>query len=112
MSADDSPLKVYGRAKINIKFGQSWFSHSVLVADITNEGLIGIDFLMQHGITLDFANKTIRCKDETMEAQCQQIRERTCRIAVAEGVLIPPGTRQIVEEELQEPYSRRLVDGT
>ena len=33
----------------------------MVVADVTNEGFIGLDFLTTHQVTLDFATKEVTC---------------------------------------------------
>ena len=40
VTADDQPLKLYGQADFNIKFGSYWVRHTALVAEVTNDGLI------------------------------------------------------------------------
>ena len=45
LSADDSAIRVYGKAVMNIQQGDKHVRHMVLVAEIANEGLIGMDFL-------------------------------------------------------------------
>ena len=47
VTADDSELKVYGQAKFQIEFGKRC-THQLLVAEISYEGIIGIDFLLDH----------------------------------------------------------------
>ena len=105
VTADDTPLNVYGQTTFNIKFGSQWVRHQTLVADISNEGLIGIDFLTQHKVSLDFANKKISFHGEDFQAQCYDVRERACRIHVNEGVMIPAGTRRIIEAKASHPLA-------
>ena len=59
LSADDSSIRVYGKAVMNIELGDKHVRHMVLVAEIAKEGLIGTDFLRAHGIVFDFANNNI-----------------------------------------------------
>ena len=103
VTADDQPLKLYGQAVFNIKFGSYWVRHAALVAEVTNDGLIGIDFLSQHGVTLNFSTKTISFHGEDLEAQCNRTQEKACRIAVTESITIPAGTRKIVQAKSSKP---------
>ena len=105
VTADDTPLKILGRTIFNIKFGKQWVRHSVIVANVTNEGLIGMDFLLEHKVSLDFANKTVHFHGEDFQAQCNSTRERACRVAISEGVMIPAGTRMIVEAKASHPLA-------
>ena len=105
MTADDKPLKVHGRTTLNIKFGDQWVQHESLVADVANEGLIGIDFLIQHGVSLDFAKQKIYFQGEGIKAQCSSTRTSACRVAVSEGVMIPAGTRRIIEARTSHPLA-------
>ena len=105
VTADDTPLKILGRTIFNIKFGKQWVRHSVIVAKVTNEGLIGMDFLLEHKVSLDFANKTVHFHGEDFQAQCNSTRERACRVAISEGVMIPAGTRMIVEAKASHPLA-------
>ena len=64
-----------------------------MVADVSNEGLIGMDFLVQHEVSLDFAQQKIHLHGEGIQAQCQSAQARACRIAISEVVMIPAGSR-------------------
>ena len=105
VAANDAPLKVHGQATFNIKFGTKWVRHKTLVADITNEGFIGLDFLTTHQVTLDFSTKTVTCLGEQVEAQCKRTTERACRVSVRAGVMIPAGTRTLVEGRAAKPLA-------
>lgn len=105
MTADDTPLKVYGQGIFNLKFGNHWVRHKTLVADVTNAGMIGIDFLSQHGAAIDFGSKKITFQGEKMDAQCQLTRDRACRVSIAEGVVVPAGTRRILQARATKPLA-------
>ena len=72
LSADDSPIRVFGKAIMNIQLGDKHGGHMVLVAEIANEGLIGTDFLRTHGIIIDFANHRVTFEGQTIIAKCQE----------------------------------------
>ena len=114
VAANDSHLKVHGQASFDILFGDEWYHHQLLVAEIRDEGIIGVDFLMQHGIVLDFAQNTVKCHDKQLEMSCHRTKERMCRIAVTEGVLVPPGARKIVEGRTTKPLAEGawLIEST
>ena len=105
VTADDKPLNVYGQTTFNVKFGSQWVRHTALVAEITNDGLIGMDFLTEHKVSLDFGSQKITFRGEDLEAQCNSTQERACRIAVSEGVVIPAGTRMIVQAKASHPLA-------
>ena len=109
VTADDTPLNVHGQTKFNIKFGSHWVRHSILEADISNEGLIGIDFLTQHKASIDFAEQKISFHGEDLQAQCYSTQDRACRIHVNEGVMIPAGTRKSYRPKRVIPSHRSMV---
>ena len=105
LSADNSPINVYGRAEMNVQIGKKLMRHPVLVADISNEGLIGTDFLKTHKMVLDFAANKVTCEGDVIVARCQEGVNRTCRISVAETVVIPAGTRTLIEGKAVKPLA-------
>ena len=92
VTADDKPLNLYGQTTFNIKLETQWVRHTALVVEITNDGLIGMDFLTEHKVSLDFGSQKISFQGENLEAQCNKTQERACRVSVSEGVVIPAGT--------------------
>ena len=47
-SADAPAIKVRGRAMLNIDIAGVVVQHSAIIADVANDGLIGVDFLKKH----------------------------------------------------------------
>ena len=106
-SADDSPIAVLGTGIFNIEFGNKLIQHPCLVANITNEGLLGMDFLKSHQMKIDFSSHQVTCEGEVITARCHEGHERSCRVTVSEHVTIPAGTRTIIQAKTRRP----LADG-
>ncbi|GFW91935.1 retrovirus-related Pol polyprotein from transposon 412 [Trichonephila clavipes] len=47
-------IDIHGKLKVKIKFGDTTYQHAVYVADIADPFILGLDFLKEHGFTLDF----------------------------------------------------------
>ena len=84
ISVDGSPIDVQGSAMMNIQIGSKFFQHRVMVADITNQGIIGMDFLQEHKMILDFAQGKLSCEGQEIRAYCRAGTHRACRVSVTE----------------------------
>ena len=61
VSANGQPLDIRGKCDLKISLGGVTVIHSVLVAaDVTQDCLLGIEFLDKHNCTIDFNAKTIK----------------------------------------------------
>ena len=78
VSADGSSINSYGDALFNITIGHKTICHRAIVADIKNDGLIGIDFLAQHQFSIDFKTSKLFCQDEAISAEYILGQHRTC----------------------------------
>ena len=92
VTADDKPLQVHGQTELNIKFGDQWIQHRVIIAEINNDGLIGMDFLMRHHVTIDFSTQKISFNGENVDVHCRASQYQACRVSIQEGTVIPAGT--------------------
>ena len=108
LSADDSLIKVQGQTKFNIQLGEKLIQHPCLVANISNEGLLGMDFLQTHHMVIDFSTNKITCEGEVLIARCREGQNHACRVMVAEHVTIPPESRTIIQAQTKKP----LASGT
>ena len=91
VSADNSPVKVYGQVEFSITVGTKTVNHNVLVGEITNEGILGVDFMIAHGLVLDFAANSILCDGKPLVANLKQGTDQVCRVALAESTVVPAG---------------------
>ncbi|GFU60164.1 retrovirus-related Pol polyprotein from transposon 412 [Trichonephila clavipes] len=94
---DGEKIDIHGKLKVNIKFGDTTYQHAVYVADIADPFILGLDFLKEHGFTLDFNKNELRSIHEEVtifkiEHRSESIRQVTAN----ENITIPPRTEIIV----------------
>ncbi|GFY01978.1 retrovirus-related Pol polyprotein from transposon 412 [Trichonephila clavipes] len=90
-------IDIHRKLKVKIKFGDTTYQHAVYVADIADPFILGLDFLKEHGFTLDFNKNELRSihKEVTIfkiEHRTESIRQVTAN----ENITIPPRTEMIV----------------
>ncbi|GFX66134.1 hypothetical protein TNCV_4102741 [Trichonephila clavipes] len=72
---DGEKIDIHGKLKVKIKFGDTTYQHAVYVADIADPFILGLDFLKEHGFTLDFNKNELRSIHE--EVTIFKIEHRT-----------------------------------
>ncbi|GFV22288.1 retrovirus-related Pol polyprotein from transposon 17.6 [Trichonephila clavipes] len=94
---DGEKIDIHGKLKVTIQFGDTTYQHAVYVADIADPFILGLDFLKEHGFTLDFNKNELRSIHEEVtifkiEHRSESIRQVTAN----ENITIPPRTEIIV----------------
>jgi hypothetical protein len=51
--ADGTPLKVYGSKEVKFSIQDMVFDHTMVIADLSVDGILGLDFLRAHQCSLD-----------------------------------------------------------
>ena len=95
VAAEGSALQVQGSAEVNIKLGRLCRTHTVLIAPITYAGILGLDFLMNHGGVFDIPKKRLVFG----RVRLPLLSEKTtscCRISVQATTIVPPMQERIV----------------
>ncbi|GFW81995.1 retrovirus-related Pol polyprotein from transposon 297 [Trichonephila clavipes] len=74
-------IDIHGKLKVKIKFGDAIYQHAVYVADIADPFIFGLDFLKEHGFTLDFNKNELRSIHEEVtifkiEHRSESIRQK------------------------------------
>ena len=99
--ADRTPLKVLGEAEFQIELGGKLVEHTVIVAQFVTDGLLGMNFMRDHGLIIDLANDTVSCEGETMPSILRGRSKRRCaRVTVADTITIPAGKRMIIQGKM------------
>ncbi|GFV16869.1 retrovirus-related Pol polyprotein from transposon 412 [Trichonephila clavipes] len=93
----EEKIDIHGKLKVKIRFGDTTYQHAVYVADIADPFILGLDFLKEHGFTLDFNKNELRSIHE--EVTIFKIKHRTesiRQVTANENITIPPRTEIIV----------------
>ncbi|GFX81698.1 retrovirus-related Pol polyprotein from transposon 412 [Trichonephila clavipes] len=90
-------IDIHGKLKVNIKFGDTTYQHAVYVADIADPFILGLDFLKEHGFTLDFNKNELRSiHEEVTIFKIEHGTESIRQVTANENITIPPRTEIIV----------------
>ncbi|GFV40128.1 retrovirus-related Pol polyprotein from transposon 412 [Trichonephila clavipes] len=90
-------IDIHGKLKVNIKFGDTTYQHAVYVADIADPFILGLDFLKEHGFTLDFNKNELRSIHEEVNIfKIEHGTESIRQVTTNENITIPPRTEIIV----------------
>ena len=90
-TADGSSLKTYGRIFLPISVVGKGFVISLIIADMSDDGIIGLDFCSLFGAMLDPKNGIMRISNPyNVKAQCV-LRTISSIASVVQTVKIPPG---------------------
>ncbi|GFU53195.1 retrovirus-related Pol polyprotein from transposon 412 [Trichonephila clavipes] len=83
---DGEKIDIHGKLKVKIQFGDTTYQHAVYVADIADPFILGLDFLKEHGFTLDFNKNELRSIHE--EVTIFKIKHRTESIRQSSNVCL------------------------
>ncbi len=72
--ANNAQLKVYGHATVEMQLGGRVTQHKIMVADIHNDVLLGLDFMDRRDCIIDIAGKSLRMGD--LELPLRKTSER------------------------------------
>ena len=85
VSANGQPLDIRGKCDLEICVDGVNVVHSVLVAaDVTQDCLLGIDFLGKHGCKIDFEAKSLSIERKIVNLQAKSGGNKVFRISLAE----------------------------
>ena len=99
-TADGSRLPDLGMVQMRVRVDRREFEHSFVVASLTNEGILGTDFLRMHGGNIDFSRNKFYLNGKVMATRDGLTRDRCYRVSMANEVIIPAGSRMIVSRKI------------
>ena len=87
-----------GKTEHELNIGKQKLRHTLLVADIENDGIIGMDFLKAHHCDFVLTRQILKVNGEEVLcfANSRSAQPRCCRVAILELVEIPPECEIIV----------------
>ena len=95
VTGDRKPFE--GKALVQIRLGKCTFQHEFLFADITQDGILGIDFMIKNKCDLMISRSCLKVKGEEIPCHMSNgIQPTCCRVALVENVSIPAESEIIV----------------
>lgn len=98
VTATGDSVPFLGKISVDIELGEQKLKQDVLLADISNDGILGVDFLNAHHCDINMSKKCIKINGQKVHcyARDKNSLSSCCRIAVTEDVTIPPEVEMIV----------------
>jgi hypothetical protein len=59
LSANGSPVDVYGKTSIDLLFNGTTMNHKMIIADLSVDRILGLDFLVKHKAVIDMGKQQI-----------------------------------------------------
>lgn len=96
LTATGQHINVRGETDVEIKFGERLYVQKVIVADIMDDCIIGLDFLNKYNCQIDFKNGILRCETEEMymKGGCEG------KVHCIRNVLLQPWSQTLVPVKL------------
>ena len=102
VSANGQPLDIKGKCELHICVNGVDVVHSVLVAaDVTQDCLLGIDFLSKHNSKIDFETQTIKIKNKVVGLKGKSGASKGFRVSLAETVVVPGRHETVLHAKLR-----------
>ncbi|KAJ8951273.1 hypothetical protein NQ318_008176 [Aromia moschata] len=94
-------IPVHGEVYVKIQLGSKIMYHQVLIADIRDDCILGLDILSKHDFVVDIKNRIIRIQnEEIVMAPKLQDYNQSRRIIVEEDIQMPQGSENIIIAKL------------
>ncbi|CAG2215708.1 unnamed protein product [Mytilus edulis] len=101
ISANGTELSIAGKGMFCIEIGQDKFIVEALVADISIDGILGLDFMKENNCKIDLQQETLQCKSNTYPMAFSG-KIGCYRISAAEDISIPPGTEAFARGRIND----------
>ena len=96
VTVDGSPLDVVGEALVTIHIGRLRIKMDIIIANVTQAGILGCDFLEKFNATLDFENAKLRIDNCEITLRRENNISSCCRVSVAETTTVPAHTEVVL----------------
>lgn len=89
-----------GKVKVNLSLGRNTTEHEVLLADIQNEGIIGLDLMNQMHCDVLLSKNCLKIGGEIVPCFRKQDIVTCCRIAIKDDVVVPAESEMVLSGKL------------
>ena len=100
VTGETAPIR--GTAELRLGIGVLTIPHQMWVAEITDECILGLDFLERHGCQVDLKEGVLLIGEEEVPLQQAQkdAEPSTCRVIAQDSVNLPPRCETIIPASL------------
>nr|WPV71156.1 MAG: replicase [Ips erranti-like virus 3] len=99
-TAAGESMPVLGIHEAEVKLGRHVFNHTVFVANITDDVLMGLDLMEQHKFQLDLENRLIKTGQDEIVMMTPEQDMRVRKVTLQEDVNLPARSETIVKVNL------------
>lgn len=108
VTATGESTPFHGQTNVTLSIGSKCYDHNVLIANISNDGILGLNFLVKHASNVNLAEETLNIGYEGKRVPCHRFVSNalsTCfKIAVTENIEIPSRSETIVPGTTVDGY--------
>lgn len=101
-------LVILGSAEIPVKFKQEVYKIPVLVCDISQDVILGQDFLLKYACKIDYQKLQIVIGSETLNCWTGGNAAMVCRVQIKETTTLPPQSQMAIPVNI--PYAWKLTE--
>lgn len=99
-------LTIHGSMDLGIKLKEDTYMIPALVCDISQDAILGQDFLLRYVHKIDFQNLQISIGNDTIDCWTGGQAAMVCRVHVSEAVTIPACSQMMIPVDI--PNAHRL----
>ena len=107
--ADGSPLETRGKTMAEIQMGNLLIVIEVTIANLSNEGIIGLDFLIHSQSVLDCRRLELQTPWETIPCRDYKGQPFCCMIVASETSVVPAGHEAILKGTVAGGRSKQVM---
>ena len=94
ITTTEESARFCGQSKVTLCIGSNVYDHNLVVANITNDGILGLDFLEKHSCAVNLSERTLSIESNGEIIPCHKLANTAiatcCKVAVLEDLEIPP----------------------
>jgi predicted aspartyl protease len=107
MTAEGKPLKLYGTVTLDVVVGSSKYQRKVIIADITVDGILGLDFMNENQTVLNISEKMLTINGESHHLKLES-KLGCYRMVSAESFVVPPRSEMVAFCDVCVPTGESL----
>ncbi len=111
LAANGEPLSILGESECQVQLAGAEFVNSVLVTeDVSQDSLLGADFLALHGFILNLKSHTLCQGYSSTPLLLPQSKSLSiCRVAVADNLILRGGEERLLWASVNCPPHTRVA---